>query len=99
MLVKSTSAQQPATRKRATRSTDDAIRAACDSIVAAHAVVGDDGAVRHIAWVDALRTMRWTTGQGCDYKRFRPIFAAACESFDAVLAAAAKSPTHRKRSA
>jgi len=99
MLVKSTAAQQPPTRKRATRSTDDAIRTACDAIVAAHATIADDGSVTHIAWVDALRTMRWTTGQGCDYKRFRPIFADACAAFAERVAADAAKRTTRKRSA
>jgi len=81
MLVKSTNTQQPATRKRAVRSSDEAIAEACVALVASTATVNDEGAVRFIPWVDALRTLRWTTGLGCDYRRFRPLYAAACEAY------------------
>jgi hypothetical protein len=83
MLVKSTGTQQPEARKRATRSTDSAIAEWCNDFVAASAVVADDKSVKFLPWVDALRTMRWSAGFGCDYKRFRPLYSAACERFAA----------------
>jgi hypothetical protein len=67
-FVASTGARKPARRKPAVRSTDQEILAEAERLLRRYGP---------ISWVDPLRTMRWTSGLGCNYTRFRPLYDEA----------------------
>lgn len=81
-------ADKPAERVRARRHTDEAIIEATCLVLAAHPTMG---------WVEALRSIRWSAGVGCDYKRYKPLFAVANERMAAAEALAARKRKPRAR--